>query len=136
MNFLRQFYNSHRKTIIFFQKKSLRRFSKFKSVSYKDVCFFCSQVCQLLKRGAIQEMSTVAGETPLDLAIASPNADIVTLLRLAKLNEEIKESDLANHGIILFGYKHMHKVYGSKEGLITLKVLGRGKKICHFLIFV
>lgn len=43
-------------------------------------------------------MSTVAGETALEISMASANADIVTLLRLAKLNDEIKETDLANPG--------------------------------------
>uniref|UniRef100_A0A2C9KZY6 Arf-GAP with coiled-coil, ANK repeat and PH domain-containing protein 2 n=1 Tax=Biomphalaria glabrata TaxID=6526 RepID=A0A2C9KZY6_BIOGL len=58
------------------------------------------QVCQFLKRRADQNAKDNQGQTPLDIAVANANADIVTLLRLAKLNDEMKESDgyLGNPG--------------------------------------
>ncbi|XP_046563022.1 arf-GAP with coiled-coil, ANK repeat and PH domain-containing protein 2-like isoform X5 [Haliotis rubra] len=49
------------------------------------------QVCQFLKRGANQKAQDNNGKDPLSIAIANANADIVTLLRLAKLNEEMKD---------------------------------------------
>ncbi|XP_071109531.1 arf-GAP with coiled-coil, ANK repeat and PH domain-containing protein 2-like isoform X2 [Haliotis cracherodii] len=49
------------------------------------------QVCQFLKRGANQKAQDNNGKDPLAIAIANANADIVTLLRLAKLNEEMKD---------------------------------------------
>ncbi|XP_060078095.1 arf-GAP with coiled-coil, ANK repeat and PH domain-containing protein 2-like [Ylistrum balloti] len=50
------------------------------------------QVCQFLKRGADLHAKDKDGQDPLDIAVSNTNADIVTLLRLAKLNEEMKES--------------------------------------------
>lgn len=57
-----------------------------------------AQVCQLLKRGANQDVTTVSGKSALDIVMDSMNADIVTLLRLARLNDEIKEADVLNPG--------------------------------------
>ncbi|XP_060603418.1 arf-GAP with coiled-coil, ANK repeat and PH domain-containing protein 2-like isoform X2 [Ruditapes philippinarum] len=51
------------------------------------------QVCQFLKRGAQLNVEDCEGKDPLSIAVSAANADIVTLLRLAKLNEEMKESD-------------------------------------------
>jgi Arf-GAP/coiled-coil/ANK repeat/PH domain-containing protein len=51
------------------------------------------QVCQLLKRSANQHAVDDQGQDPLSIAVKNANADIVTILRLAKLNEEMKESD-------------------------------------------
>ena len=34
-----------------------------------------------------------AGQNPLEIAVANSDADIVTLLRLAALNEQIREND-------------------------------------------
>lgn len=51
------------------------------------------QVCQFLKRGANLNVQDNEGKDPLSMAVSAANADIVTLLRLAKLNEEMKESD-------------------------------------------
>ncbi|XP_053378624.1 arf-GAP with coiled-coil, ANK repeat and PH domain-containing protein 2-like [Mercenaria mercenaria] len=51
------------------------------------------QVCQFLKRGAQLNVQDNEGKDPLSIAVSAANADIVTLLRLAKLNEEMKESD-------------------------------------------
>lgn len=49
------------------------------------------QVCQFLKRGANLHDEDDSGQDPLKIAISAANADIVTLLRLAKLNEDMKE---------------------------------------------
>jgi Arf-GAP/coiled-coil/ANK repeat/PH domain-containing protein len=51
------------------------------------------QGCQLLKRSANQHAVDDQGQDPLSIAVKNANADIVTILRLAKLNEEMKESD-------------------------------------------
>ncbi|XP_052821370.1 arf-GAP with coiled-coil, ANK repeat and PH domain-containing protein 2-like isoform X2 [Mya arenaria] len=51
------------------------------------------QVCQFLKRGADIEAKDNEGNDALSIAVAAANADIVTLLRLAKLNIEMRESD-------------------------------------------
>lgn len=58
------------------------------------------QVCQFLKRRADQNAKDNLGKTPLMIAVENANADIVTLLRLAKLNDEMKEADgyLGNPG--------------------------------------
>uniref|UniRef100_UPI00398F3F05 arf-GAP with coiled-coil, ANK repeat and PH domain-containing protein 2-like n=1 Tax=Pristiophorus japonicus TaxID=55135 RepID=UPI00398F3F05 len=50
-------------------------------------------VCLLLKRGANQYAADEMGQDPLSIAIATANADIVTLLRLARMNEEMRESE-------------------------------------------
>ncbi|XP_022253857.1 arf-GAP with coiled-coil, ANK repeat and PH domain-containing protein 2-like isoform X2 [Limulus polyphemus] len=54
------------------------------------------QVCQLLKRGADQHIVDSAGYNALDIAVTNANADIVTLLRLAKLNEEVQKDEFGN----------------------------------------
>ncbi|XP_052081434.1 arf-GAP with coiled-coil, ANK repeat and PH domain-containing protein 2-like isoform X2 [Mytilus californianus] len=55
------------------------------------------QVCQFLKRGANLHSPDANGKDPLQIAVDAANADIVTLLRLAKLNEQMKEdSDMGN----------------------------------------
>uniref|UniRef100_A0A672S6B8 Arf-GAP with coiled-coil, ANK repeat and PH domain-containing protein n=1 Tax=Sinocyclocheilus grahami TaxID=75366 RepID=A0A672S6B8_SINGR len=51
------------------------------------------QVCLFLKRGANQNAADVENQTPLSIAVKAANADIVTLLRLAKMNEEMRESE-------------------------------------------
>ncbi|KAL5013373.1 hypothetical protein ScPMuIL_007643 [Solemya velum] len=51
------------------------------------------QVCQFLKRGADLNARDKDGQDPLTIAVNTANADIVTLLRLSKLNEEMKETD-------------------------------------------
>ncbi|XP_013780647.1 arf-GAP with coiled-coil, ANK repeat and PH domain-containing protein 2-like isoform X2 [Limulus polyphemus] len=56
------------------------------------------QVCQLLKRGADQHAMDKTGNNALAIAINDANADIVTLLRLAKLNEEIRRDEFGNSG--------------------------------------
>ncbi|XP_043087873.1 arf-GAP with coiled-coil, ANK repeat and PH domain-containing protein 2 isoform X4 [Puntigrus tetrazona] len=51
------------------------------------------QVCLFLKRGANQNAADVESQTPLSIAVEAADADIVTLLRLAKMNEEMRESE-------------------------------------------
>jgi len=52
------------------------------------------QVCLLLKHRADHHKRNNEGKQPLDIAVANADADVVTLLRLAALNEEIRESDM------------------------------------------
>lgn len=42
----------------------------------------------------ISDSSYIPGKEPLDIAVGRADADIVTLLRLAALNEEIRENDM------------------------------------------
>ncbi|XP_029470934.1 arf-GAP with coiled-coil, ANK repeat and PH domain-containing protein 2 isoform X2 [Rhinatrema bivittatum] len=51
------------------------------------------QVCLFLKRGANQHATDDKGKDPLSIAVEAANADIVTLLRLARMNEEMRESE-------------------------------------------
>ncbi|KAG7217507.1 hypothetical protein INR49_021434 [Caranx melampygus] len=51
------------------------------------------QVCLFLKRGANQNAADIDEKTPLAIAVEAANADIVTLLRLAKMNEEMREAE-------------------------------------------
>uniref|UniRef100_A0A3Q2YY17 Arf-GAP with coiled-coil, ANK repeat and PH domain-containing protein n=1 Tax=Hippocampus comes TaxID=109280 RepID=A0A3Q2YY17_HIPCM len=51
------------------------------------------QVCLFLKRGAAQNDGDEDGHDPLSIAVQQANADIVTLLRLARMNEEMRESE-------------------------------------------
>ncbi|OWR47002.1 arf-GAP with coiled-coil ANK repeat and PH domain-containing protein 2 [Danaus plexippus plexippus] len=55
------------------------------------------QVCLLLRYKADQSLCDKEGRTPLDMAVSHANADIVTLLRLTKLNEEMRESEMASN---------------------------------------
>ncbi|GBP47546.1 Arf-GAP with coiled-coil, ANK repeat and PH domain-containing protein 2 [Eumeta japonica] len=55
------------------------------------------QVCLLLRYRADQSISDRDGQTPLDIAVNHANADIVTLLRLTKLNDEMKESEMSSN---------------------------------------
>ncbi|GCC20364.1 arf-GAP with coiled-coil, ANK repeat and PH domain-containing protein 2-like [Chiloscyllium punctatum] len=50
-------------------------------------------VCLFLKRGASQTAVDENGKDPITIAIDTANADIVTLLRLAKMNEEMREAE-------------------------------------------
>ncbi|KAI5614445.1 arf-GAP with coiled-coil, ANK repeat and PH domain-containing protein 3 isoform X2, partial [Silurus asotus] len=51
------------------------------------------QVCLFLKRGASQMEVDEDGQDSLSIAVQAANADIVTLLRLARMNEEMREAD-------------------------------------------
>jgi len=55
---------------------------------------YTGQVCLLLKHRGDHHAINNAGCNPLEIAVCNSDADIVTLLRLAALNEEIRESDL------------------------------------------
>ncbi|XP_038642944.1 arf-GAP with coiled-coil, ANK repeat and PH domain-containing protein 1 isoform X2 [Scyliorhinus canicula] len=50
-------------------------------------------VCLFLKRGASQTALDENGKNPITIAIDAANADIVTLLRLARMNEEMREAE-------------------------------------------
>lgn len=52
-----------------------------------------AQACLLLKHRADQHLVDKDGNEPLSIAIRQANADIVTLLRLGRLNEEMKDSE-------------------------------------------
>lgn len=56
------------------------------------------QVCLLLKHGADQHSQDKDGATALKIAVENANPDIVTMLRLAKLNEEIRRDEFGNPG--------------------------------------
>ena len=55
-------------------------------------------ICSSSHSGANQGTLDINGLDAISIAVNAANADIVTLLRLAKLNEEIKESELGNPG--------------------------------------
>nr|CAD7460558.1 unnamed protein product [Timema tahoe] len=57
-----------------------------------------AQVCLLLKHRADQHIKDNEGTEPLSIAIKEANPDIVTMLRLAMLNEEMKASELGSLG--------------------------------------
>jgi len=54
--------------------------------------------CLFLKRDANQNSADRNGQDPLSIALQKTHADIVTLLRLARLHEEIKETDISMGG--------------------------------------
>ncbi|KAI8436667.1 hypothetical protein MSG28_010155 [Choristoneura fumiferana] len=56
-----------------------------------------AQVCLLLRYRADQSITDLESQTPLDIAVSHANADIVTLLRLTKLNEEMRESEMSSN---------------------------------------
>ncbi|XP_073653735.1 arf-GAP with coiled-coil, ANK repeat and PH domain-containing protein 3 isoform X5 [Tursiops truncatus] len=51
------------------------------------------QVCLFLKRGADQHALDHTQQDPLSIAVQEANADIVTLLRLARMAEEMREAE-------------------------------------------
>ncbi|TRY96358.1 hypothetical protein DNTS_000523 [Danionella cerebrum] len=50
-------------------------------------------VCLFLKRGADYNAKDIEAKDPIGIAIDTANADIVTLLRIAKMNKEMREMD-------------------------------------------
>uniref|UniRef100_A0AAY4C863 Arf-GAP with coiled-coil, ANK repeat and PH domain-containing protein n=1 Tax=Denticeps clupeoides TaxID=299321 RepID=A0AAY4C863_9TELE len=50
-------------------------------------------VCLFLKRGADYNAKDKTQKDPISIAVESANADIVTLLRIAKMNKEMREMD-------------------------------------------
>lgn len=69
------------------------------------------QVCLFLKRGASQTEVDEQGNDPLNIAVQAANADIVTLLRLARMNEEMREAEapLGQPGVATGSRKDRHK---------------------------
>ncbi|XP_059218799.1 arf-GAP with coiled-coil, ANK repeat and PH domain-containing protein 2 isoform X2 [Stomoxys calcitrans] len=57
---------------------------------------FIAQVYLLLKHKAKYDLKANDGKNPLDIAVEQRNADIVTLLRLTRLNDEIGLNDEGN----------------------------------------
>ncbi|XP_012662735.1 arf-GAP with coiled-coil, ANK repeat and PH domain-containing protein 3 isoform X2 [Otolemur garnettii] len=53
------------------------------------------QVCLFLKRGADQHALDQEQQDPLTIAVQAANADIVTLLRLARMADEMREAEAA-----------------------------------------
>jgi len=51
------------------------------------------QICLFLRSRADHNLANAEGRTPLDLAISTENADIVTLLRLAQMDEEMRTGE-------------------------------------------
>nr|XP_015217013.1 PREDICTED: arf-GAP with coiled-coil, ANK repeat and PH domain-containing protein 2-like [Lepisosteus oculatus] len=51
------------------------------------------QVCLFLKKGANQYAVDERGKDPLSIAMENAQADIVTLLRMARMNEEMRDSE-------------------------------------------
>lgn len=65
------------------------------------------QVCQILKRNVNHQSKDENGMDPLMIAMEKANADIVTLLRLARLNEEMKEAE----GFTIQGDETVNEVF-------------------------
>ena len=60
------------------------------------------QVCLLLRNRANYQIPNMMMSTPIDVAVENSDADIVTLLRLAALNEEIRENDFTGGDDVTF----------------------------------
>ncbi|XP_055012164.1 arf-GAP with coiled-coil, ANK repeat and PH domain-containing protein 1 [Boleophthalmus pectinirostris] len=60
-----------------------------------SVCFILRLVCLFLKRGADYNAKDKNEKDPITIAVDNANADIVTLLRIAKMNKEMREMDEA-----------------------------------------
>jgi Arf-GAP/coiled-coil/ANK repeat/PH domain-containing protein len=78
------------------------------------------QVCLLLKHKGNHHLPNNDGKTALDIAVLNSDADVVTLLRLAALNEEIRENDFAGGGDDTFNdvvHEFSHMVYTHPERL-------------------
>ncbi|XP_077104957.1 arf-GAP with coiled-coil, ANK repeat and PH domain-containing protein 2 [Siphateles boraxobius] len=71
------------------------------------------QVCLFLKRGAKQNTVDADNRSPLSIAVEAANADIVSLLRLAKMNEEMRESEgaLGQSGLCPHPQSHTEQQY-------------------------
>ncbi|TRY85499.1 hypothetical protein DNTS_015856 [Danionella cerebrum] len=70
------------------------------------------QVSLLLKRGAKQNTVDADNRSPLSIAVEAANADIVTLLRLAKMTEEMRGSeDSGQPGYYSLSQSHTEQQY-------------------------
>jgi len=54
---------------------------------------FPTQVGLLLKSRADQNLADIHGNTPLKVAVNTANADIVSFLRISRLNDEMRETE-------------------------------------------
>ncbi|RXN21660.1 arf-GAP with coiled- ANK repeat and PH domain-containing 1-like protein [Labeo rohita] len=77
-------------------------------------------VCLFLKRGADYNAKDMDDKDPIGIAIDNANADIVTLLRIAKMNKEMREMDGTPSG--------HSEGQGSGGGGGTGSVIGHTKK--------
>ncbi|ROL45572.1 Arf-GAP with coiled-coil, ANK repeat and PH domain-containing protein 2 [Anabarilius grahami] len=77
-------------------------------------------VCLFLKRGADYNAKDIENKDPIGIAIDNANADIVTLLRIAKMNKEMREMDGTPSG--------HSEGQGSGGGGGTGSVIGHTKK--------
>ena len=98
---------------------------------------FPLQVCLLLKHHADHHLKNHEGQEPLDIAVANSDADIVTLLRytevlpclstyrlrLAALNEEIREADMTLHDDTFNDVVQVESLF--KFDLLNFKVIPR-----------
>lgn len=100
------------------------------------------QICLLLKHRANHHLRNKENKKALDIAVQNSDADIVTLLRLAALNEEIRESDATGGDDDTFNdvvqefsqmvYTHPERLYKKSEsGPGTPPSLGGGAKKKH-----
>ena len=79
------------------------------------------QCCLLLKHKANHHLPNHQGQTALDIAVHNSDADIVTLLRLAALNEEIRENDWIHIGVSMT----------SNEATENFKAMKFSKRKCY-----
>lgn len=77
-------------------------------------------VCLFLKRGADYNARDKNEKDPITIAVDNANADIVTLLRIAKMNKEMREMDGS------FGQSGHSKGHGS-GGSVGVPAGGRGQ---------
>uniref|UniRef100_A0A673CS99 Arf-GAP with coiled-coil, ANK repeat and PH domain-containing protein n=1 Tax=Sphaeramia orbicularis TaxID=375764 RepID=A0A673CS99_9TELE len=76
-------------------------------------------VCLFLKRGADYNARDKNQKDPITIAVDNANADIVTLLRIAKMNKEMREMDGA------FGQSGQSGGHGGSGGFLSLTGSGR-----------
>ncbi|XP_057355555.1 arf-GAP with coiled-coil, ANK repeat and PH domain-containing protein 3 isoform X2 [Manis pentadactyla] len=78
------------------------------------------QVCLFLKRGADQHAVDHEKQDPLSIAVQEANADIVTLLRLARMAEEMREAEApAGQAGLLAGSSPTELQYRRLSGFST-----------------
>lgn len=63
------------------------------NLEYNSNIGHTGQVCLFLRNRADYHLADVDKKSPLDVATASEHADIVTLLRLAQMDEEMRTGD-------------------------------------------
>ncbi|XP_065337955.1 arf-GAP with coiled-coil, ANK repeat and PH domain-containing protein 2 [Cloeon dipterum] len=85
-----------------------------------------AQVLLMLKHNADQNIKDAHGQEAVTIAVQKANADIVTLLRLASLNEQIRESESGSRGddtfndvvrdFSLMAYNHPERLQRNTNG--------------------